>query len=194
MENLKPQEVLKFLEFVNNLKHLPRRGWIFSKIKDHETISGHMYSMALMTFLLGDNSNLDRIKCLQLTLVHDLAEAIVGDITPRDNVPVEEKHKLEDEAMKEITSHIGSVGLLIYNLYKEYEAKETPEAKFVKELDGFDLIFTAGNYEKRDNAPFKCQIYFDQLKGKFKNPFIKKLVLALEEQRQIVTSTFTGNT
>lgn len=40
MDSLNPTEVLKFLEFVNDLKHLPRRGWIFSKIKDHETISG----------------------------------------------------------------------------------------------------------------------------------------------------------
>jgi len=193
MENLNPQEVIKFLEFVNNLKHLPRRGWIFSKVKDHETISGHMYAMALMTFLLGDNSNLDRLKCLQLTLVHDLAEAIVGDITPHDNVPVEEKHKKEDEAMKEITSHIGSFGLPIYNLYKEYEAKETPEAKFVKDLDRFDLLFTAAHYEKRDNIPFKCQEYFDELEGKFENPFIKKLVLAIEEQRKKVTGAPNGN-
>lgn len=188
MENLNPREVLKFLELVNNLKHLPRRGWIFSKVKDHETISGHMYAMALMTFLLGNDSDLDRMKCLQLTLVHDLAESIVGDITPHDNVPEAEKHQLEDEAMKKITSHIGSAGVLIYNLYKEYEAKETPEAKFVKDLDKFDLIFTAANYEKRDSTPYKCQEYFDSLKGKFDNPFIKKLVLALEEERKKVVS------
>lgn len=75
-----------------------------------------MYAMALMTFLLGNDSKLDRIKCLQLTLVHDLAEAIVGDITPHDNVPEDEKHKKEDEAMKEITSHIGMYTHLIYIL------------------------------------------------------------------------------
>ncbi|XP_030745912.1 HD domain-containing protein 2 [Sitophilus oryzae] len=183
MDNLEPKEVLKFLEFVNSLKHLPRRGWIFSKIKDHETISGHMYSMGLMTFLLGNNSKLDRLKCLQLCLVHDLAEAIVGDITPHDNVPEDEKHKQEDEAMKEITGHIGQPGLLIYNLYKEYEAKETPEARFVKDLDRFDLLFTAACYEKRDGEALKCQEYFDALEGKFSNPFVKKLVETLEQER-----------
>ena len=78
-------------------------------------------------------------------------------------------------------------------MYKEYEAKETPEAKFVKDLDRFDLIFTAANYEKRDNTPYKCQEYFDELEGKFDHPFIKKLVLALEEQRKTVTGTPNGN-
>ncbi|XP_050305963.1 5'-deoxynucleotidase HDDC2 [Anthonomus grandis grandis] len=184
MESLNPAEVLKYLEFVNDLKHLPRRGWIFSKVKDHETISGHMYAMGLMTFLLGNDSKLDRLKCLQLTLVHDLAEAIVGDITPHDNVPEDVKHQKEDEAMKEITSHIGEAGKLIYNLYKEYEAKETPEAKFVKDLDRFDLLFTAASYEKRDNAPLKCQEYFDEIdESKFTNPYVKKLVVALKESR-----------
>lgn len=67
-----------------------------------------MYAMALMTFLLGNDSKLDRIKCLQLSLVHDLAEAVVTDLTPHDNVPEDVKHQLEDEAMKKITSHIGN--------------------------------------------------------------------------------------
>lgn len=42
MDNLDPKEVLKFLNCVNDLKHLPRRGWIFSNIKNHETISGNI--------------------------------------------------------------------------------------------------------------------------------------------------------
>jgi len=144
--------------------------------------------MALMTFLLGNDSKLDRMKCLQLTLVHDLAESIVGDITPHDKIPEDEKHRREDEAMKEITSHIGSPGKLIYNLYKEYEAKETAEAKFVKDLDRFDLLFTAATYEKRDKVPRKCQEYFDTLDGKFDNPFIKRLVSTLEERRPSSTT------
>lgn len=158
-----------------------------------------MYAMSMMTFLLGNDSKLDRIKCVQLALVHDLAESIVGDITPHDNIPEDVKHQREDEAMKEITSHIGkfciwslrlflmnfegTAGLQIYNLYKEYEAKETPEAKFIKDLDRFDLLFTAAEYEKRDNTPLKCQEYFDNLEGKFEHPFVKKLVDTLKENR-----------
>lgn len=181
MESLNPKEVLKFLELINNLKHLPRRGWEFNKLKNFEPIAAHMYSMGIMTFLLGNNSELDRFKCLQLALVHDLAECIVGDITPHDNIPEQTKHAMEDEAMKEITSHIGEVGTFIYTLYKEYEAKETPEAKFVKDLDRFDLLCTAVHYERRDKC--KLQEYFDSLKGKFENPFVCKLVDELEKQR-----------
>ena len=138
METLNPENVLKFMNLVNNLKHSSRRGWSLIDVKDHEHIAGHMYAMGMMTFLLGDNSNLDRFKCLQLALVHDLAESIVGDITPHDNIPEDKKHALEDKAMKEIASHLGEdIGPMIYNLYKEYEAKQTAEAIFVKDLGLF---------------------------------------------------------
>ncbi|XP_076268762.1 5'-deoxynucleotidase HDDC2 isoform X2 [Rhynchophorus ferrugineus] len=188
MDNLEPKEVLKFLSCVNDLKHLPRRGWIDNNISNHETISGHMYAMGLMTFLLGNDSKLDRLKCLQLALVHDLAESIVGDITPADNIPVDEKHRREDEAMIDITSHIGDSGKFIYSLYKEYEAKQTPEAKFVKDLDMFDLLFTAFNYEKRDKEPNKCQLFFDAVAEKVQNPFVQKLVSEINEQRKIIAN------
>ncbi|XP_008195856.1 5'-deoxynucleotidase HDDC2 [Tribolium castaneum] len=184
MEALNPESVLKFMDLVNNLKHSSRRGWSLLNVENHEQIAGHMYAMGMMTFLIGDESNLDRFKCLQLALVHDLAECIVGDITPHDNIPEDKKHALEDKAMKEITSHLGEdIGTMIYKLYKEYEAKETPEAIFVKDLDRLDLLITAVHYEKRDNTPKKMQEFFDSTEGKFKHPFIQKLVKTLIEYR-----------
>lgn len=178
------QEYLKFVEHVQRLKHLPRRGWVIRNINNPEPIAGHMYSMAMMTFLLED-PNIDRIKCMQLALVHDLAESIVGDITPEDNIPVAEKHRREDEAMKEIVSHLGEdLGKRIYNLYKEYEAKETAEAKFVKELDRFDLVACSDFYEKRDGTPGTLQEFFDITAGKLENPLIKGMMDELVKQRK----------
>lgn len=45
-----------------------------------------------------------------MALVHDLAESIVGDITPHCGVSVEEKHRREEEAMKNICSLLGDQG------------------------------------------------------------------------------------
>lgn len=185
MEKLNAEKVLEFMSLVNNLKHSSRRGWEQCDVKNHEQIAGHMYGMAMMTFILGDNSSLDRMKCLQLSLVHDLAESIVGDITPRDNIPETKKHEMEDEAMKKITSCLGNeVGPYMYKLYKEYEAKETPEAKFVKDLDRFDMVFSANFYEERDKTPGKLEEYFASTEGKFQNPFINNLVELMKAKRK----------
>ncbi|KAK9874560.1 hypothetical protein WA026_005395 [Henosepilachna vigintioctopunctata] len=189
MENLNPKDVLEFIRLVNVLKHSSRRGWEQCNVEHHEQIAGHMYGMAMMTFLLGNNSTLDRYKCLQLALVHDLAECIVGDITPRDNIPEEKKHAMEDEAMKKIAAHLGSeIGELIYNLYKEYEAKESPEAKFVKDLDIFDMLFSASFYEKRDKTPGRLQEYFTATLGKIQNPYFRNLVRLLEDERMTLSN------
>ena len=39
-------------------------------------------------------------EAIKIALLHDLAEVIVGDITPLDNVPADEKKKKEDDAIK----------------------------------------------------------------------------------------------
>jgi len=55
---------------------------------------------------------------LKLALVHDLAECIVGDITPFCGVDPAEKHQREDTAMKELAQLAGSCGSELYCLYK----------------------------------------------------------------------------
>lgn len=55
---------------------------------------------------------------MELALVHDLAECIVGDITPYCGVDPDEKHRREDEAMLELAKLAGPNGDYMYDLYK----------------------------------------------------------------------------
>jgi len=41
-----------------------------------------------------------------ISLVHDLAECVVGDITPHDNVADADKHRMEVEAMEGLVSRL----------------------------------------------------------------------------------------
>ena len=69
-------------------------------------ISDHMYRMGVMVFVARDPS-LDTNKCIKMALVHDVAESIVGDITPHCGISKEEKHRMETEAMHKITDMLG---------------------------------------------------------------------------------------
>lgn len=180
-------KILEFLELVGRLKHVKRTGWVICDINDCESIAGHMYRMGIMTFLLTEENNptnLDRFRCLQIALVHDLAECIVGDLTPHCGVTPEDKHRQEDEAMKLIAGLTGIAGDRMYELYKEYENQTSPEARFAKDLDRYDMIQQAFEYEKRENAPKKLQEFFSATEGKFNHPFIKELVTELYRQRE----------
>lgn len=183
----KYKDYVKFLELVGNLKHQKRTGWVLRDVKDCEPIAGHMYRMTMMTFLLENNPEtvtLDRIKCMEMALVHDLAEAMVGDITPYCGVSREEKQNREMEAMHEIAKLAGTSGAKLLELFHEYEEAKTEEAKFVKDLDRLDLVMQAFEYEKRDNCPDRLQEFFDNTEGKFNHSFVKNLVDEINTQRQ----------
>ncbi|XP_038208336.1 5'-deoxynucleotidase HDDC2 [Zerene cesonia] len=188
-------KIIEFLELVGRLKHIKRTGWLLCDINDCETIAGHMYRMGLMTFLLTEENNptkLDRFKCLQIALIHDLAECIVGDLTPHCGVSPEEKHRREEEAMKQIAELTGIAGDRMYNLYMEYETQSSPEAKFAKDLDRYDMILQAFEYEKRENSPKILEEFFTSTYGKFTHPFIQDLAKELYKQRDEFANNHSG--
>jgi putative hydrolase of HD superfamily len=54
---------------------------------------------------------------------------------------------------------------------KEYEAGLTPEAMLVKDLDKFEMILQAYEYEKIEKRPGECQEFFDSATGQIVDAF-----------------------
>jgi putative hydrolase of HD superfamily len=124
-----------FLHLTQSLKTTPRTGWVNNGVAHPESIADHMYRMSLMAMVAAkEMPHLDPNKCVKLALIHDLAEAIVGDITPHDTVTKEEKAKLEADAMAKIRSMLGDAlgGAEVEALWHEYEEGQTEEAKLLK--------------------------------------------------------------
>jgi len=178
---------LDFLNFISKLKHLDRTGWVQMGVKKPESVAGHMYRMAVMSAFIIDDPSLDASKCIKLSLVHDMGESIIGDITPHDGVDVLTKQKLEVDAVSKISGLISkNKGEEIQRLFEEYENGETPEAKLVKDLDRFDMVLQAYEYERSENKPKFLQQFFDSTREHFKNshPKIKELVSKLNDARE----------
>lgn len=112
--------------------------------------------MAIMTLCAPPSlaSRLDLAKCTKMALIHDMAEALVGDITPRDNVLKSEKSRREAETMDYLCGrllgkvHGGMNGEEIRNVWQEYEDGETDESKFVHDVDKIELMHQMLEYEK----------------------------------------------
>ncbi|XP_053972810.1 5'-deoxynucleotidase HDDC2-like isoform X2 [Hylaeus volcanicus] len=166
---------------------MKRTGWVIRNISDPETIAGHMYRMAMLSFLVDNKDNLDKVKIMQMALIHDLAECIVGDITPHDGIPPDVKHRLEDEAMEDICKLLGDKGPMILEMFREYEKQESPEAKYVKDLDRLDLIMQAYEYEKRDNVPGALEEFFATTNGKIRHPFINQIASEITSRRDALS-------
>ncbi|BFZ21150.1 hypothetical protein BsWGS_24189 [Bradybaena similaris] len=179
-------KLFQFMKLIGQLKRVKRTGWVRNKVKDPETVAEHMYRMAMMAFAIPSNLGLDRDKCIKIAIVHDMAESMVGDITPWCGVSKEEKHKREEEA----TSHIASLlpddaGKEIYQLWLEYENQSSPEAKFVKDLDKFEMLFQAYEYENEYNRPKELQEFYDHTRDKhtFSTELVKTWTKELETLR-----------
>lgn len=80
-------------------------------------------------------------------------------------------------------------------MLQEYEAQSSPEAKFVKELDRFDMIQQAFEYEKRECKPGFLQEFFTAVEGKFSHPLVTGLLDELNKQRsEFQSSKITNGT
>jgi len=140
--------LVSFFRIVCNLKTIKRSGWIHkSKITSPESVADHSYSMCMMSMILAEIMNLDSGYIMKMVIIHDLAESMVGDHMP-DNISSEEKHLLEDKAMKKIISKLpNSLRKNYLRIWNEYNNNITVNAKFVHNMDKLEMALQAKEYE-----------------------------------------------
>lgn len=90
-----------------------------------------------------------------MALVHDMAESLVGDITPVDGVSREEKNRREATTMEFLTtkllgasSRTSEQAQGFKDIWQEYEDAQTLESKFVHDVDKIELLLQMVEYEK----------------------------------------------
>ena len=166
-----PRAAIDFLTLTRSLKTTKRTGWVMSGVQNPESIADHMYRMSLMAMIASfSNESLDTNRCIKLALIHDLAEAKVGDITPHCGVSDEKKYKLELGTMEQIQSMLGPLfgGDEILDLWKEYEEGSTTEAKLLKDLDKIEMILQAQEYEAEGSSEKSLDQFFTSTEGKWR--------------------------
>lgn len=174
---------IDFLTLCHSLKTTKRKGWVNHGIKGPESIADHMYRMALMALITGDLPGVNRERCIKIAIVHDIAEAIVGDITPSDGVPKAEKSRREQEALNEMCKVLGG-GMRaeeIQELWAEYENNSSTEANLVKDFDKVEMILQALEYEMEHGKVL--DEFFLSTAGKFQTEIGKKWAAEINSRR-----------
>lgn len=197
----RPQEntdsPLPFFHILEHLKTTKRAGWQRFGIDDGESISDHMYRMSILTMLAPPSlsSRLDIPRCTKMALIHDMAEALVGDITPVDGISKKEKSRREAETMDYICKRLlgkvggGLSGEEIRRIWQEYEDSETLEAKFVHDIDKMELILQMVEYERSNEGRVDLS-EFSRVGTRIELPEIKAWCDAtIQERNQFWDST-----
>lgn len=131
---------LAFLEEAEKLKSVLRSA--HTSTGRTESTAEHTWRLCLMAMTFEDAlAGMDTLKILKMCLIHDLGEAIHGDI------PAIEKDRHPDKGAQERADLLHLTRSLdeplragILALWQEYEDAASPEARAVKALDKLETI------------------------------------------------------
>ena len=149
------EAVLDFIEEIGVLKNLPRTGWRFRGIKDAESIADHCYRVSLLSMILADvlaeqGVPLDVEKVMRLALLHEVAEARIGDLPfpSLEYIPEEVKEAGEQAAVESMFERFGPLQKKYIQLWQEFEEGTSIEGKLVRAADKLELMIQVLEYEK----------------------------------------------
>jgi putative hydrolases of HD superfamily len=140
MNRARLEQQIQFLIEVDKLKEVFRQTVLINS-RRAENDAEHSWHLCLAVMVLAEHANvpeLDVLRVLKMLLIHDLVEIDAGDTFAYDTVRVADQHEREAIAADRI------FGLLppdqateFRTLWDEFEARETPEAKFAAACDRF---------------------------------------------------------
>ncbi|MEM4377910.1 MAG: HD domain-containing protein [Candidatus Nitrosotenuis sp.] len=164
----------EFFKTVLKLKTIPRQGWINKLgLQDPESVADHCFSTAVIAMILSAKKNLDTTKIIKMSLLHDLAEAITGDLTP-DDIPKLKKIEMENSAMAQILSNLDNSQKLEYSsIWNEYQKNSSKEAKLLHQIDKLEMAMQANVYRKKGH---KTSSFFTSAKAEITDSELLKIL------------------
>jgi putative hydrolase of HD superfamily len=130
---------LAFLAMAERLKDTLRTG--HTTAGRRESTAEHSWRLCLMALVLGDRLGVDTGRLLGICLVHDLAEALTGDIPAPIAEPGAAKAEAERAALATLAAPLPlATRAAIAALWEEYETGSTREGRIAKGLDKLETI------------------------------------------------------
>ncbi|UCG70584.1 MAG: HD domain-containing protein [Thermoplasmata archaeon] len=139
-------DLLTLFNEIGKLKNIKRSGWVRFEIPNPESVADHSFRCAFMAMVLGDILDVDSLRLMKMAILHDIAEAITGDITPVCGISRQEKVRKEKEGLEQLLKDLPN-GKEYMILWKEYEEGETKEARIFKDIDKLEMALQALEYQ-----------------------------------------------
>ncbi|MBP3871470.1 MAG: HD domain-containing protein [Faecalicoccus sp.] len=136
------QKQLDFILEIDKEKNIFRQTHLSGHGR-RENDAEHAWHMAIMAYLLQEYSNekVDIAKVMMMCLIHDIVEIDAGDTYAYDTEAIKTQKAREDAAKERIYSLLPQDQKeQMIALFDEFEAYETPEAKFAHSLDNLQPL------------------------------------------------------
>lgn len=189
-------KLCELLERLNNLKQMPRTGWLLCNVplSEVEDVAQHTFDVAAITLLLADElerggKKLDRGRALSIAVVHDWAEAESGDF-PYTALkylgPAGTKKRIEKRVLEGLLGELPNKEKYL-KFWREYSEKRTIEAKLVHAADYLSMLVQAIKYRERGNRSRELdelwRVVCKDLKPYTREfPVVKELITELQKR------------
>ncbi len=184
-------KLMEFFHLAGKLKEAYR----FSEYNDEgmrDSSAEHSWRVSLMVFILAvkTGAGIDSDKAIRIAIIHDIAEAITGDIDAlliyKNKISKAHKNEQELEAMEALTRGLPKLlGEEIRALWDEYEKGSSREARFVKAVDKMETLLyiielSEKNGPKVWDHPEFIATYADRHAGEF--PVLVKTLATIKKR------------
>ncbi|MBP3300421.1 MAG: HD domain-containing protein [Clostridia bacterium] len=148
--------LINFLNKIEKLKCNTRHSWTTTGRK--ESVAEHSWRLAVMAMLCADEfPELDTEKLLKMCLVHDLGEALTGDVPAFKKT--EQDEACEDGAILKLLEDLPSPHFEEWAaLLAELKSGVTTEAKLLKSLDNLEALISHNEADLASWLPLEYEL------------------------------------
>ena len=180
------KNAMRFYLLATKLKYKIRSGWDNNhwNVKNEriESIAEHVYGTCILAISLNSEFelNMNMEKVLKMLTIHEIGEVLIGDITPFDNITIQQKEEMEHNAMKNVLGDLLNKDEL-FSLLLEFDERKTKESLFAYLCDKLEADIQAKVYQdmgcqrsldnQENNIVFKSSKINEMISGGAKNAF-----------------------
>ncbi len=149
-------QLLAFLRRIETLKTNPRHAYTAGGVR--ETVAAHSWRTALLAMLLmPEFPDLDMNKVIRMCLIHDLGEAVTGDIPAFEKT---DEHRSQEHLAlaKLVDTAPAADAAQMHALFAEMDAQQTPEARLYKALDRIEAVIQHNESDIATWIPLEYQL------------------------------------
>ena len=171
---------LAFLHEIDAVKNIFRQTAVSGSVRK-ENDAEHSWHLAMMAMVLAEYAArpVDVCRVIRMVLVHDLVEIDAGDTFCYDEVAALDKSEREEACADRLFALLpGEQGREMRSLWDEFEARETPDARFASALDRMQPIIQ--NHYTEGHSWVEHGISRDQVLAR--NAVVKDAVPAVWER------------
>lgn len=158
------EQQVNFIVEIDKVKNIFRQTYL-ADANRKENDAEHSWHLAISAFLLKEHvkEEVDLLKTILMVLIHDLVEIDAGDTYAYDDAGAIDKREREEKGAERIFGMLPEdQGTYFWELWEEFEAYESADAKFAHLLDNFQplLLNDASNGKSwEEHGVKKSQIY-----------------------------------